>query len=45
MAGKIVVKNIADACEDYYKIFGANRNLFRVMPGLVDGLNKTGPHK
>ena len=38
MAGKIVVKNIADACEEYYKIFGANRNLFRVMPGLVDGL-------
>ena len=38
MAGKIYVKNLADACEEYNKIFGANKNLYRIMPGFQDGL-------
>ena len=38
MAEKIYKKNIADACEEYSKIFGANKNLYRIMPNLIDGL-------
>lgn len=36
--GKIYKKNLADACEEYSKIFGANKNLYRIMPRMQDGL-------
>lgn len=39
MAEKIQKRNIAEACEGYNKIFGANKNLYRIMPNLVDGLD------
>ena len=35
---KILRQDIADACEDYMKIFGANKNLYRIMPSMQDGL-------
>lgn len=38
MAGKLYKKNIAEACEEYNKIFGANKNLYRIMPSMIDGL-------
>lgn len=38
MAGKMYQKNIADACEEYTKIFGANKNLYRIMCSMQDGL-------
>lgn len=44
MAEKIYKKNIADACENYMKIFGANKNLYRIMPSMIDGL-KPGPRR
>lgn len=38
MGGKIYQRNLADACEEYSKIFGANKNLYRIMPSMQDGL-------
>lgn len=38
MSGKIYKKNLAEACEDYMKIFGANKNLYRIIPSMQDGL-------
>ena len=38
MAEKIQQKNLADACEEYIKIFGANKNLYRIMCSMQDGL-------
>lgn len=38
MSGKIYKKNIAEACEEYNKIFGANKNLYRIIPSMQDGL-------
>ena len=38
MKGKIYQKNLAQACEEYIKIFGANKNLYRIMPRMQDGL-------
>lgn len=38
MSGKVYRKNLADACEEYNKIFGANKNLYRIMPSANDGL-------
>ena len=42
MAEKIKKKNIAEACEEYIKIFGANKNLYRIMPNFADGLKPSG---
>lgn len=38
MGEKIKKRNIADACEEYQKIFGANKNLYRIMASMQDGL-------
>ena len=38
MAEKIIQKNIADEAERYSCIFGANKNLYRTIPSLQDGL-------
>ena len=38
MAEKIYKRNIAEACEEYNKIFGANKNLYRIIPSMQDGL-------
>ena len=37
---KIIEKNVADCAEEYTKIFGANKNLYRITPRLQDGLTK-----
>ena len=34
----IIDMNIADADFDYTRLFGANKNLYRVVPSLIDGL-------
>lgn len=34
----IITANIGDACTGYMRIFGANNNLMRHLPSLVDGL-------
>lgn len=39
---KIIKRNIADACEEYVKKFGANKNLYRVIPSFADGLKPVG---
>ena len=31
-------RNLAEACEEWIKIFGANKNLFRITPSMQDGL-------
>ena len=36
--GIIYKQNIADACENFVKIFGANKNLYRIMVSMQDGL-------
>lgn len=36
--GKVYQRDIADACEEYSKIFGANKNLYRIIPSFQDGL-------
>lgn len=36
--GKIYQKNLADACEEYLNIFAANKNLYRIMIFMQDGL-------
>ena len=38
MAGKLYQRNLAEACEEYNKIFGANKNLYRVIPSMSDGM-------
>ena len=38
MPGKLYKRDLADACEDYIKIFGANKNLYRIMCSMQDGL-------
>lgn len=35
---KIIKRNIAETCEEYIKIFGGNKNLYRVIPSMIDGL-------
>ena len=35
---KIYKRNIADECEEYMKIYGANKNLYRIIPSMQDGL-------
>lgn len=30
--------DLADACEDFTKLFGANKNLYRIIPSMNDGL-------
>lgn len=35
---KVYQRNLADECEEYMKIFGANKNLYRIVPNLEDGL-------
>ena len=30
--------DVAEASEEYTKLFGSNKNLYRVMPSLIDGL-------
>ena len=35
---KIIKRNIADASEEWIKIFGANKNFYRHIPLLIDGL-------
>ena len=32
--------NLSDACTEYMKIFGANNNLMRHLPAVLDGLIK-----
>ena len=34
----IYTMDIADACRDYIRIFGANKNLYRIIPSMQDGL-------
>lgn len=34
----VVKRDLADACEEYNKIFGANKNLYRIIPSMQDGL-------
>ncbi len=36
---KFIKKNIGPLCEEYDKIKGANTNLARIAPSLIDGLN------
>ena len=36
--GKIYKRDLAEACEDYIKIFGANKNLYRITCSMQDGL-------
>lgn len=36
--GSIVEIDIGDAGEEYAKVFGANKNLARITPSLIDGL-------
>lgn len=38
MKGQIYQRNLAEACEEYNKIFGANKNLYRIIPSMQDGL-------
>lgn len=34
----IQTANISEACTEYMQIFGANNNLMRHLPGVLDGL-------
>ena len=38
MAEKIIKQNVAEAAEAYSCIFGANKNLYRTIPSMQDGL-------
>ena len=38
MAEKIIRQNVADAAEEYSCIFGSNKNLYRTIPSMQDGL-------
>ena len=38
MGETIYKRNLAEACEEYVKIFGANKNLYRIMISMADGL-------
>lgn len=35
---KIEQRDVAEACTEYLNIFAANKNLYRVIPSLIDGL-------
>ena len=35
---QIIRKNLAEECENYIKLFGANKNLYRIIPSMIDGL-------
>lgn len=35
---KVHSENIGEICEKYNKIFGANKNLYRTIPSMIDGL-------
>ena len=35
---KTYQRNLAESCEEWIKIFGANKNLYRIMPSMQDGL-------
>ena len=35
---KIIEKNVADCAEEYTKIFGANKNLYRTIASMIDGV-------
>lgn len=41
MAEKVMFQNVAEAARDYQLLFGANKNLYRVIPKLQSG-NKPG---
>ena len=36
--GQIIQQDIAEACRDYDRIFGTNKNVFRTTPSMQDGL-------
>ncbi len=36
--GEIYKRDLAETCESFIKIFGANKNLYRIIPSMVDGL-------
>ena len=36
--GIIIEKEVGNLCRGYNQIFGANKNLYRVIPSLIDGL-------
>ena len=38
MAEKIIQQNVAEAAESYSCIFGSNKNLYRTIPSMQDGL-------
>ena len=38
MAEKIIKQNVAEAAEIYSCICGANKNLYRTIPSMQDGL-------
>lgn len=38
MAEKIIRQNVAEAAESYSCIFGSNKNLYRTIPSMQDGL-------
>lgn len=35
---KVTQEDVGYAAEEYTKLFGANKNLYRIMPSLIDGL-------
>lgn len=35
---QIIEKNVADCAEEYTKIFGANKNLYRTIASMIDGV-------
>lgn len=35
---KTYQKDLAESCEEWVKIYGANKNLYRIMPSMQDGL-------
>ena len=41
MAEKLSFQNVAQAAEEYSCLFGANKNLYRTIPSLNDGLTKS----
>ena len=38
--GEIYKRDLAETCESFIKIFGANKNLYRIIPSMVDGLRQ-----
>ena len=37
MAEKIIKRSIGEACREFMCIFGANKNLYRIIPTMIDG--------